>query len=136
MITRKSGISLTIAVLAFAAAGWAVGSPEAKDVNPKTGGAPTFYKDALLVFQQHCQTCHRPGQIGPFSLLDYQSARPWVKAIKNVVSARRMPPWLANPQYGHFNNDRSLSQAEIDTLVAWASNGAPAGDLKDAPPPV
>jgi len=96
----------------------------------------TFHKDVLPILQKHCQTCHRPGQIGPFSLLDYQSARPWAKAIKNAVGTRKMPPWLANPEYGHFNNDRSLSQAEINTIVAWANNGAPAGDPKDAPPPV
>src|SRR4051794_3230839 len=74
------------------------------DNSPDGGKAPTFYKDILPLAQAHCQTCHRPGQIGPFSLLDYQSARPWAKAIKNAVSARRMPPWLANPEYGHFNN--------------------------------
>jgi hypothetical protein len=68
--------------------------------------------------------------------MDYQSARPWAKAIKNAVSSRRMPPWLANPAYGHFNNDRSLSQPAIDTIVAWANGGAPAGDAGDAPAPV
>jgi hypothetical protein len=56
------------------------------------------------------------------------------KAIKTAVLERRMPPWLANPKYGHFNNDRPLSQAEIDTLVAWVDRGAPEGDAKDAPP--
>src|SRR5690242_3817904 len=136
MQTKKLGMTFTIAILALTAAAWAAGPAAANDANSKAGTGPTFYKDALPLFQQHCQTCHRPGQIGPFSLLDYQNARPWAKAIKNAVSARRMPPWLANPQYGHFNNDRSLSQAEINTIVAWANNGAPAGDLKDAPPPV
>ena len=98
--------------------------------------APTFYKDVLPIAQEHCQSCHRPGQVGPFSLLDYQSARPWAKAIKLAVATRKMPPWLANPEYGHFINDRSMTQAEIGTLVAWADDGAPAGYPRDAPPPV
>src|SRR6202047_5127295 len=85
----------------------------------------TFHKDVLPILQKNCQTCHRPGQIGPFSLLDYQSARPWAKAIKNAVATKKMPPWFANPEYGHFDNDRSLKQAEIDTIVAWANSGAP-----------
>src|SRR4029077_21274702 len=124
--------------LAFGAAVWAAKPPRTGKVGETAIGdkTPTFYKDVLPIAQEHCQTCHRPGQIGPFSLLDYQSARPWAKAMKNAVSSRKMPPWLANPEYGHFNIDRSLSQAEINTFVAWANNGAPAGDPKDAPAPV
>lgn len=98
--------------------------------------APTFYKDVLPIAQEHCQSCHRPGQVGPFSMLDYQSARPWAKAIKLAVATRRMPPWLANPEYGHFINDRSMTQADIGTLAAWVDAGAPAGDPRDTPSPV
>ena len=70
------------------------------------------------------------------SLLTYQSARPWAKAMKAAVVSRKMPPWFADPQYGHFANDRSLKQADIDTLVKWADGGAVEGDAKDAPPPI
>src|ERR1051326_4649466 len=69
-------------------------------------------------------------------LLNYEQARPWARAIKQAVSSRKMPPWNANPAYGHFSNDRSLKQSDIETLVAWADSGAPAGDPKDAPAPV
>src|SRR6266446_2691638 len=68
----------------------------------------TFNKDVLPILQKNCQTCHRPGQIGPMPLLSYKDARPWAKAIKEAVVTRKMPPWFADPQYGHFTNDRSL----------------------------
>ena len=67
--------------------------------------------------------------------LTYAETRPWAKAIREQVSARKMPPWFADPAYGHFSNDRSLSEAEIGTLVSWAKAGAPAGDPKESPPP-
>src|SRR5262245_17459497 len=96
----------------------------------------TFNKDVLPILQRNCQTCHRPNNIEPMSLLTYESARPWAKAIKAAVVTRKMPPWSADPQYGHFANDPSLKQSEIDTIVKWADSGAPKGDDKDALPPL
>jgi hypothetical protein len=96
---------------------------------------PTFNKDVLPILQKHCQECHRPGEIAPMSLLTYTEARPWAKAMKTAVLTDKMPPWFADPNYGHFANDRRLSKAEIDTLSAWADNGAAEGNKKDAPPP-
>ena len=93
----------------------------------------TFYKDALPVLQKNCQTCHRPGESGPMSFISYETTRPWAKAIKTAVLTKKMPPWFADPHFGKFANDRSLAQADIDTLVSWADNGAQAGDPKDAP---
>jgi len=98
--------------------------------------AVTFNKDVLPIVQRNCQTCHRPGQVAPMSFLTYQSARPWAKAMKAAVTARKMPPWFADPQVGHFSNDRSLKQSEIDTIAKWADSGAAEGDATDAPPPV
>src|ERR1700681_2065166 len=98
--------------------------------------AVTFTKNVLPVLQKNCQSCHRPGQVAPMSLLTYQEARPWAKAIKAAVTARKMPPWFADPSYGHFLNDRSLKQTDIDTLVKWADSGAAEGNPKDAPAPV
>ena len=95
----------------------------------------TFNKDVLPILQGNCQSCHRPGQVAPMSFLTYKDVRPWAKAIKSAVVARKMPPWSADPQYGHFTNDRSLKQSEIDTLVAWSDRGAPEGDAGNAPPP-
>src|SRR5213083_1780414 len=96
----------------------------------------TFYKDVVPILQKNCQTCHPPGQIAPMSLLTYKEARPWAKAMKAAVVSRKMPPWFADPRYGHFSNDRSLKQEEIDTIPEWVDSGAPKGDPNDAPPPV
>jgi hypothetical protein len=98
------------------------------------GATPTFQKDVLPILQDHCQGCHRPGEIAPMSLLTYTDARPWAKAMKAAVVTEKMPPWFADPNFGHFANDRRLSPAEIAILSSWADNGAPEGDKKDAPP--
>jgi hypothetical protein len=96
----------------------------------------TFNKDVLPILQQHCQSCHRPGNIAPMSFLSYESTRPWAKAMKAAVLTRKMPPWFADPQYGHYANDPSLSRADSDTIARWADGGAPQGDPKDAPAPI
>jgi hypothetical protein len=70
------------------------------------------------------------------SLLDYTSVRPWAKAIRSAVLKKTMPPWFADPRYGTFANDRSLSDSDIRTIEAWVDAGAPEGDLKDKPAPV
>jgi hypothetical protein len=101
-----------------------------------TGSAtPTFYKDVLPVLQNHCQECHRPGEVAPMSFMTYDEARPWAKAIRQAVITKKMPPWFADPHFGKFSNDRSLTQSAMDTLVAWADGGAKAGDKKEAPAP-
>ncbi len=116
---------LKTTVLLLAAAALAMAAP-----------APTFSKEVAPILQRRCQSCHRPGEAAPFSLLNYKSARPWAASIKEAVKVRRMPPWFADPHYGKFSNDRSLTQAEMDTLIAWVNAGAPEGDPKDLPAPV
>jgi len=96
---------------------------------------PVFYKDILPILQQRCQECHRSGEIAPMPFTTYAETRPWAKAIREQVIARKMPPWFADPAYGHFANDRSLSPSEIVALASWANAGAPAGDAKNGPPP-
>lgn len=96
--------------------------------------APTFSKDVAPIFFQRCAGCHRPNDIAPMSLLDYASARPWAKAIRASVLARKMPPWFADPRYGHFANDARLSNAEMETIKAWVDGGAIEGNRKDLPP--
>ena len=96
----------------------------------------TFHKDVLPILQQHCQSCHRPGNIAPMSFLSYESTRPWAKAMKAAVLTRKMPPWFADPQYGHYANDPSLSKSDAEIIAKWADNGAPQGDAKDAPAPI
>jgi len=96
---------------------------------------PTFYKDVLPILQQHCQACHRAGEIAPMPLVTYAQTRRYAKKIKNKVTRRIMPPWFADPCCGHFSNDPSLTAQQIATLAAWADAGAPAGNPRDAPPP-
>jgi hypothetical protein len=93
----------------------------------------TFAKDVAPILQKNCQTCHRPGEAAPFPLLTYEQARPWAPSMKRVVSQKMMPPWFADPNFGHFSNDRALTEKEISTIVAWVNAGAPQGDPKDMP---
>jgi hypothetical protein len=96
----------------------------------------TFNKDVLPILQKNCQNCHRPGEAVPMSLLSYNEARPWAKAMKSAVVTRKMPPWFAEAKYGHFKDERILTAGEISTLSSWADNGAPEGDAKDKPAPL
>lgn len=104
--------------------------------NTSSTSQPTFYKDALPVLQKNCQTCHRPGEAAPMSFLTFESTRPWAKAIKAAVVSQKMPPWFADPHYGKFANDRTMSESDVKTLVAWVDGGAKAGEAKDSPAPV
>jgi peroxiredoxin len=99
-----------------------------------TGGKVTFYRDVLPILQNRCQTCHRPGEVGPFSLLTYKQAVNWAADIKEYTQSRRMPPW--KPTDGvPFHNERKLTLKEIATLAAWVDGATPAGNPKDAPAP-
>jgi peroxiredoxin len=102
---------------------------------PATRGAATYTRDVAPVLQKRCQTCHRPGQVAPFSLMTYKDAASWSDTIREVVQQGRMPPWHANPLHGKFANDPSLSEAEKKTLLAWVDAGCPEGDAADLPPP-
>ena len=89
--------------------------------------APTWNADVAPIVYANCITCHRPGEVAPMSLMSYADARPWARGMKARVMAHEMPPWFADPRYGKFNNKRGLTQAQIETLVAWADAGAPQG---------
>jgi hypothetical protein len=102
---------------------------------PPQVSTPVFYRDVLPILQQHCQSCHRSGEIAPMPLATYDDARSRANEIASAVSKRKMPPWFADPYYGHFSNDPSLTQEEIQKLVSWANADAPAGHPEDAPPP-
>ncbi|MGP0065360.1 MAG: redoxin domain-containing protein [Isosphaeraceae bacterium] len=103
--------------------------------HPVKVGVVTYAAEVSRIIQEKCQGCHRPNQVGPFSLLSYDDARKHSAMIREVVDDRRMPPWHADPRYGHFSNDRSLSSKERATLLAWIDQGTPLGDLKVLPAP-
>lgn len=112
----------------------ALGCPLSRPT-PRADGPVTFYRDVLPILQRHCQSCHRPGEVAPFSLLTYRQAVRWGQDIKSYTQARKMPPW--KPVAGvDFVGDRRLSAQEIATLAAWVDGGMPAGDARQAPPPV
>jgi hypothetical protein len=97
-------------------------------------GAPTFSKEVAPILYKSCANCHRPGEIAPMSLLTYEQARPWAKSIREKVLGGQMPPWHASEPRGTFVNDRRLTDAEKNTLIAWVDAGAPQGDPKHLPP--
>jgi hypothetical protein len=104
---------------------------------------PSFYKDVLPIMQENCQECHRPkganlmGMVAPMSFTSYKEVRPWAKAISKQVEARKMPPWHATEEFHEvFDNERTLTQVEIDTIVKWVSQGASRGNPTDAPEPI
>jgi peroxiredoxin len=108
---------------------------QSKQQGPIKVGPVTYASDVALIIQEKCQSCHRPGQVGPFSLLTYDEARRKSSGIAEVVEDRRMPPWHADPRYGHFSNDRSLTPKQRATLLAWVEQGAPLGDPARIPAP-
>jgi hypothetical protein len=96
-------------------------------------GVPTFSKDVAPIFYKNCAECHRPTMFAPMSLMSYEEARPWLRSIKQRVTARTMPPWGSDQPHGIFKNDPRLTDDEVNTIVAWIDGGAPKGDDKDLP---
>ena len=96
---------------------------------------PDFSHDVAPVLYRHCASCHRPGEVAPFSLLGYKDAASHASLIASVTAAGFMPPWKPAPGFGDFRNDNHLTEEEISTLQRWASAGAPMGDPKEAPAP-
>ena len=94
----------------------------------------TFTKDVAPILYKNCVECHRPTMFAPMSLMTFEDARPWARAIKQRVTARTMPPWGADPAHGTFKNDPRLSERDIETIAKWVDAGAPKGDDKDLPP--
>ena len=98
-------------------------------------GGVTFTSDVAPILYGHCVSCHHPNDIAPMSLLTYKDARPWAAAIRQAVLTRQMPPWKADPHFGKWANDPTLSTAQIATIEEWVKNGAPEGDPSALPTP-
>lgn len=98
-------------------------------------GAVTYAEHVEPILAAACVDCHRPGQIGPMSLTNYEEVRPWAKSIRRVVTERTMPPWHADPAHGQFASDRSLSEEKIAAVASWVDSGAPLGDASKLAPP-
>jgi hypothetical protein len=109
----------------------------AADTTTAAAKPVTFAKDIAPIFQEKCEACHRKDSMAPMSLVTYQEVRPWAKSIKERVATHQMPPWHLDKTVGiqNFQNDRSLNNEQIATIVRWVDAGAPMGDAKDMPPP-
>lgn len=99
-----------------------------------TTAAPTFTKDVAPLLWKHCASCHRPGEVGPFSLLSYEDAAKRAEFLVQITADRRMPPWKAEPDFGRFHDEQRLTADEIALLRRWAEAGAPEGNPSDLPP--
>ncbi len=101
----------------------------------KPHGEITYSKQVARIMQARCVACHREGEVAPFTLGSYDEVVGWAETIREVVQEGRMPPWFADPKFGHFINDARLSDEEKQTLYDWVDNGCPKGDDKDLPEP-
>ncbi len=93
----------------------------------------TYADDVAEILYDNCTTCHRPGEIGPFSLTSYEEAAVWANSIKFVTELKYMPPWPPDREYSHFQGERGLTEGQIQTLAEWADNGAPRGNPDNEP---
>jgi peroxiredoxin len=108
-----------------------IGRVHAPDASAKV----TYSQQVSRILNKRCVACHRQGEIAPFAMTNYQEVSGWADTIAEVVRNRRMPPWFADPQYGHFHNDRSMPEDEKEILYQWSAAGAPEGDPKELPAP-
>lgn len=110
-------------------------SPIGESNASKESEKVTFTEHVAPILRNKCQSCHRPKGIGPFELMNYEDAEVWVDSIREVVTSDLMPPWHAEAPYGHFENDRSLTQEEYRTVLDWIDDGALEGDKSVLPKP-
>ena len=111
-----------------------VGCHIGRVLSPKSDSEVTYSKQISRILNERCISCHRPGEIGPFSLTNYSETVGWAEMIDEVVQQQRMPPWHANPEHGKFANDVRLSETERSQIKHWVAAGAPEGDPSDLPP--
>lgn len=109
--------------------GCLIGRRPTPDPNTKI----TYTSHIAALMHDHCVECHRPGQIGPFSLTSYEDVAPWAPMLQEVIHSGRMPPWLADPDHGKFRNDPRLTTSEKRMFDAWVAVGCPQGNLADLP---
>ncbi|MBX9654327.1 redoxin domain-containing protein [bacterium] len=96
----------------------------------------TFHKDVSHLFRKRCVDCHHEGNVAPFSLVDYNEVVGWAEMIREVVTEKRMPPWTASPEFGHFSNNPSLTDDEKKLIYDWIDDGCPEGNPADGPGPL
>src|SRR5579862_8105110 len=138
-MTKTIRLGMTLAAVAGIVVPLVVRGVDVRAAEVKSDSKPlTFSKDIAPIFQQKCDSCHRPGTSVPMSLITYADVRPWARAIRTRVLKREMPPWHLDKTVGirHYKNDISLSDDQIAAIVRWVDNGAVEGNPSDMPPPV
>jgi peroxiredoxin len=113
----------------------AVGCTVKRTAPSKASAKVTYAKDVAPILNRHCVACHRQGQVGPFTLDDYEQASAWSKEIVDYAKSRAMPPWKPTTNPDFYYNERRLTDAELAALEGWHAAGAPLGDPKDLPAP-
>src|SRR5262245_38614270 len=119
MITKWFGFGLGVAVLL---------------ANSSFAVAPTFTKDIAPIVFENCASCHRAGEVAPFTLLNYTDVKKRAKQIARVTKEHIMPPWKAEIGFGEFLNERHLTPQQIALVQDWFAAGAPEGNPSDLPP--
>jgi peroxiredoxin len=99
-------------------------------------GDITYTDQISRLMQKHCVRCHREGQSAPFALTSYEETAAWAETMLEVIGDGRMPPWHANPEFGHFSNDAHMSAEEKQLFRQWVDNGMPEGKASKLPPPL
>ena len=133
-LARIEGLLVSLALLiCLPTALAAAAGPKTASAAPDVPDQVSYARDVAPIFDANCVSCHREGDIAPMSLRSYDEARPWAKSIRNAVSTREMPPWDASPEYGHFSNERRLSDRDIAVVEKWVDQGAQPGDPAERP---
>jgi hypothetical protein len=129
---------VAVGLVALSVGAWRTHAAAPQQSAAANAAPVTFTRDVAPILQQKCQVCHQPNSIAPMSLITYDDARRYARAIRSRVSERLMPPWHIDRTIGirHFRNDPSLTDEQIATIVRWVDAGTPMGDPKDMPPPV
>lgn len=112
-------------------------TPKTQDVETfaaQPDGPVSFARDVAPIVFEHCATCHQSSGSGPFGVLSYQEIKDWAPLIADAVGQRRMPPWLPEPDFGSFANERRLDDNQIAVIRRWVEQGAMEGDPADLPP--
>jgi hypothetical protein len=127
---------IKLCVLFFVMCAFAFTCGHSDGVRASEGDSVTFNNQVVRILQQRCQICHHQGDIAPFSLVTYGEAKLFAEAMLEAIESREMPPWKASPECGEFDDERRMSNDEVETFARWVEAGTPEGDPADAPQPL
>jgi hypothetical protein len=93
----------------------------------------TYYEHVAPIIMNNCVECHKRGDVAPFPLETYKDVSNKARLVQYVTETKYMPPWIADPSYRHYQNERLLSDKEIQTIKDWVKQGKKAGNKANAP---